>query len=71
MVQFPLEEAMLDVSRIEKIVYGFNFLLYVAMIDTKTHVYSREIKYGFDGWTSDRNNYVYNKIKDISLWLMK
>lgn len=42
---------MLDVSRIEKIVYGFNFLLYVAMIDTKTYVYAKEMKYGFDGWT--------------------
>lgn len=51
MVQFLLKKAMLDVSRIEKIVYGFNFLLYVAMIDTKTYVYGREIKYGFDGWT--------------------
>lgn len=51
MVQFLLKKAMLDVSRIEKIVYGFNFLLYVAMIDTKTYVYAREINYGFDGWT--------------------
>lgn len=41
MVEFPLRSPTRNVPRIEKIVYGCNFLLYSAMINNET-VYTLE-----------------------------